>query len=67
MTASNLSIGSGLLDLAAASKDDSTLSWFQNLGSGQFSAKKIITNQALGAYSLIAVDVDGDGTLDKLT
>lgn len=66
LTASDLSNGAGRLDLAAASKDDNTLSWFENLGSGQFSTKKIITNQALGAYSLIAADVDGDGVQNKL-
>ena len=54
----------GTLDLAVASKDDNTLAWFRNVdGRGMFSAKQIVTNTAMGAYSVVAADVNLDGML----
>mmetsp|Transcript_20431 Transcript_20431/g.44400 ORF Transcript_20431/g.44400 Transcript_20431/m.44400 type:complete len:993 (+) Transcript_20431:218-3196(+) len=55
----------GYLDLASASKDDNTFAWYRNLdGKGTFSGKIVINANALGAYSLVAFDVDQDGYLD---
>lgn len=58
--------GDRWLDLAAASKDDDTLSWYPNDGTGQFPVKRIISAGAEsdGAYSLIAADIDQDGDND---
>ncbi len=35
-------------------------------GTGVFSAQQVITTEAIGAYSVFAADVDGDGDLDVL-
>jgi hypothetical protein len=59
--------GDGFLDLASASKDDNTVAWYENGGSAAFAGPKhIISSSALGAYSLVACDVDGDGDSDLI-
>ena len=50
--------------LASASKDDNTVAWYPNSGGGSFPRKVTISDEALGAYSLIAHDVDQDGWMD---
>lgn len=58
--------GDGWLDLASASKDDNTVAWYPNDQTGHFPVKHIISrgNESMGAYSLVAEDIDGDGTVD---
>ncbi|CAB9528517.1 fg-gap repeat protein (Partial), partial [Seminavis robusta] len=58
--------GDGWIDLASASKDDDTVAWYPNDGTGHFPTKIVISkdDEALGAYSLVAADIDGDGHQD---
>ena len=58
--------GDGWVDLASASKDDDTVSWYPNDGTGHFPTKIIISqgDESTGAYSLVATDVDQDGHND---
>ena len=58
--------GDGWLDLASASKDDDSVSWYPNDGTGHFHEKIIISSgkESAGAYSLVAVDIDQDGDED---
>ena len=58
--------GDGWLDLASASKDDDTVAWYPNDGTGHFHEKIIISSgkESKGAYSLVAVDIDQDGDPD---
>lgn len=58
--------GDGWLDLASASKDDDTVAWYPNDQTGHFPVKHVISkgNESDGAYSLVAEDIDGDGTVD---
>ena len=61
--------GDGYLDLASASKDDSTVAWYLNKGSKDpavFEPKKIISqgSDSTGAYSLVAADINKDGNMD---
>lgn len=58
--------GDGYLDLASASKDDNSVAWYPNDGTGHFSAKIVISSgeESLGAYSLVSVDIDKDGDED---
>ncbi|MFK7919643.1 MAG: FG-GAP-like repeat-containing protein, partial [Ilumatobacter sp.] len=55
--------GDGDIDLAAASFEDDTISWYSNNGSGSFTAS-IVTTSANGAQSVTAGDFDGDGDID---
>lgn len=58
--------GDGWIDLASASKDDSTVAWYPNDGTGHFPTKIIISagEESKGAYSLVAADIDQDGFND---
>ena len=58
--------GDGWVDLASASKDDDTVAWYPNDGTGHFPTKIIISqgDESTGAYSLVATDVDQDGHND---
>lgn len=58
--------GDGWLDLASASKDDDSVSWYPNDRTGHFHEKIVISSgeESTGAYSLIAVDIDKDGDQD---
>ena len=58
--------GDGWLDLASASKDDDSVSWYPNDGTGHFHEKIVISRgeESKGAYSLVAVDIDEDGDQD---
>ena len=60
--------GDGWLDLASASKDDSTVAWYPNDGTGHFKRKIIISagDDSMGAYSLVAADIDMDGSQDLI-
>lgn len=55
----------GDLDLVSAAQGDGTIAWYENTnGQGAFSAAKVISTEAIGATSLIAADIDGDGDVD---
>ena len=58
----------GWIDLASASKDDDTVAWYPNDGTGHFPTKRIVSagEESTGAYSLVAVDIDKDGDQDLI-
>lgn len=60
--------GDGWLDLASASKDDHSVSWYPNDGAGSFPTKILISagSESEGAYSLVAIDIDGDNDNDLI-
>jgi hypothetical protein len=59
----------GDLDLltGGASEYDSDVSWFENLGGGQFAAQQVISADVVGTGDVFAADLDGDGDLDVLS
>ncbi|KAH8049963.1 hypothetical protein JL721_11537 [Aureococcus anophagefferens] len=64
--------GDGDVDALSASSffdgavSDNTVAWYENDGSESFT-KRVITTLADGAYSVFAIDVDGDGDVDALS
>eukprot|EP00300_Choanocystis_sp_HF-7_P019717 c20411_g2_i2.p1 GENE.c20411_g2_i2~~c20411_g2_i2.p1 ORF type:complete len:1098 (+),score=164.30 c20411_g2_i2:64-3357(+) len=56
----------GLLDVMSASRSDSTISWYQNLGKGQMSAEIIIDFERTSAAFVAPADINGDGRLDVI-
>ena len=60
--------GDGWLDLASASKDDDTVAWYPNDGTGHFQQKIVISSgeESDGAYSLVSADIDQDGDEDLI-
>jgi hypothetical protein len=60
--------GDGDLDALSASFFDATIAWHENVGGGGTSwALHTISASALGAVTVYAGDVDGDGDLDALS
>jgi hypothetical protein len=59
--------GDGLPDIAAASLQDSEISWYRNNGDGTFSAPILVSLAARGPASLAAADIDGDGRVDLVS
>jgi hypothetical protein len=57
----------GLVDLAAASLQDSKIAWYRNNGDGTFSAPHIVSTAAAGPTGLVAADLDGDGWMDLVS
>jgi hypothetical protein len=56
------------LDVLSASSNDSKIAWYENTdGLGTFGPQQIIFAGALGAWSVFAADVDGDGDVDVLS
>ena len=49
-----------------ASYYDDTVAWYENDGSQSFT-ERIVTTLVDGAYSVFAIDVDGDGDVDALS
>jgi hypothetical protein len=58
--------GDGDMDVLSASKNDSTIAWYENDGSESF-AEHAISTTAGGARAVTVADVDGDGDLDVLS
>ena len=60
--------GDGDTDVLSASTLDSTIAWYENDGGADPSfTVQTITTSAVGAYSVYATDVDGDGDTDVLS
>jgi hypothetical protein len=56
------------LDVLSASSNDNEIAWYENTdGLGTFGPQQIIFAGALGAWSVFATDVDGDGDVDVLS
>ncbi|AFL81939.1 hypothetical protein Aeqsu_2482 [Aequorivita sublithincola DSM 14238] len=59
--------GDGDLDMISASGNDDKIAWYENTdGQGNFGPQKKISETVLGATSVFAVDIDGDGDIDIL-
>ena len=58
--------GDGDMDVLSASNYDHEIAWYENDGSESFS-EHVISNTAIGAWSVYAADVDGDGNMDVLS
>jgi len=59
--------GDGDLDVLFASQADNTIGWYENDGSGVFSAATILNNDAQSARDVQSADLDGDGDIDVLS
>lgn len=60
--------GDGDQDVLAASNFLNRVVWYEHLdGQGEFGDPQIISNDALGATSIFAADIDGDGDIDILS
>jgi hypothetical protein len=60
--------GDGDLDVLSASRDDSTIAWFENTtGTGSAWIAHVVSTDAQSAYDVHSVDVDGDGDVDILS
>lgn len=59
--------GDGLLDILSVSAYDSKVSWYKNLGGGNFGTQKIISSNAPVTKLVEAFDIDNDGDLDVIT
>jgi hypothetical protein len=58
----------GDIDVLSASYDDDKIAWHENLdGEGVFEKQVIIGNNARGAISVHATDLDNDGDMDVLS
>jgi hypothetical protein len=56
------------MDVLSASGNDDEIAWYENTdGAGSFGGQQVITTAAVGASSVFAADVDGDGDLDVLS
>ncbi len=60
--------GDGDMDVLSASQIDNKIAWYENVnGDGTVWTEHIITSNALGAWSVYATDIDGDGDIDVLS
>ena len=60
--------GDGDIDLVSASYNDNKIAWYENTdGQGAFSNEIIISTSAIGAASVFATDIDGDGDVDVIS
>jgi hypothetical protein len=64
--------GDGDEDVLSASFTDNKIAWFENLrdedaGTGVLFEEHLVTTEALGAASVFAADLDGDGDTDILS
>ncbi|HNO80431.1 MAG TPA: VCBS repeat-containing protein, partial [Phycisphaerae bacterium] len=55
-------------DVLSASIFDNKIAWYENTdGQGVFGPQQVITTAAIGAISVFAVDLDGDGDTDVIS
>ncbi|MEC8513524.1 MAG: VCBS repeat-containing protein [Planctomycetota bacterium] len=59
--------GDGDADVLSASATDDKIAWYENLGSGAFGPRQVITASANGAVFVYAADLDEDGDPDVLS
>jgi len=60
--------GDGDMDVLSASYYwDNKIAWYANDGTGLFGPQQVISTAAVGASSVYAADLDGDGDLDVLS
>ncbi len=60
--------GDGDNDVLSACWLGNRVCWYENTdGKGSFSEEKVITGSTLGAHSVYACDIDGDGDIDVLS
>ena len=57
----------GDLDIVAAASRDDLIAWYENLGSGSFTARRVITRAADNVEEIHAADLDGDGWPDVVS
>jgi len=57
----------GDLDIICANQNASQIMWYENLGSGNFSAAKTISNDVFSIKSIYSSDLNGDGNVDILS
>ena len=55
------------MDILSASQSDNSISWYENDGFNDTFTKYVISDATLGARSVRAIDVDGDGDVDALS
>ncbi len=56
--------GDGLPDVAVACLNTDDVTWFRNLGGGNWSGKNVITTDLIGCRDLEIADLQNDGDLD---
>ncbi|MDP2688189.1 MAG: T9SS type A sorting domain-containing protein [Aequorivita sp.] len=60
--------GDGNIDMLSASTNDNKIAWYKNLtGNGDFGNQQVISTGAIGANTVFAADIDGDGDIDVLS
>ncbi len=60
--------GDNDIDVLSASFENDKIAWYENTdGLGSFGAQRVISATALGAFSVFAADLDGDGDPDVLS
>jgi cysteine-rich repeat protein len=60
--------GDGDVDVLSASRRDDKIAWYENSdGLGSFGPQQVISTSAIGAESVHAADLDGDGDVDVLS
>ena len=60
--------GDGDHDVISASAVDNKIAWHENTdGLGKFGSEQVITTAAVGAISVFATDLDGDGDKDAIS
>jgi hypothetical protein len=59
--------GDGDDDCLVVSHWDDTISWFENLGNGEFGPQHLITEDSGRAEAIAAADLDGDGDIDVVS
>ncbi|WP_339610443.1 T9SS type A sorting domain-containing protein [uncultured Planktosalinus sp.] len=58
--------GDGMLDIvvSANAASDRSISWYRNLGSGNFSSSNVVVTDFSNGFGIAVGDIDGDGNLD---